>query len=182
MLVGGGVSSTSATTAPLLLVQEERTLAGIEQVPLFAEVESNSGRIYRLKRQSGLNWDEIAELFDVSRRSVHHWANGKPLVAKQEKRLIELNQFFDQVSEGDALAVRQRLLAHDGGQSSSFNLLINGNFGAAKEQFLSTQGMVAGLHDASRSTRTAADFLLNDPSGLSDPMRGRPAKFIRVRS
>src|SRR4030065_864926 len=35
--------------------------------------------IAEIRRLTGLTWGQIAEIFDVSRRTIHFWASGKPL-------------------------------------------------------------------------------------------------------
>ena len=40
---------------------------------------SDRGAIAELRRLSGLTWDQLARLFNVSRRALHFWASGKPM-------------------------------------------------------------------------------------------------------
>ena len=44
---------------------------------LLGPAESTAEAIMEIRRRSGLTWQELGDLFDVSRRSIHHWANGK---------------------------------------------------------------------------------------------------------
>ena len=85
-----------------------------------------------VRRRSGLTWEQLGELFDVSRRSVHHWANGKPLAAGRERtlrRMLATVRYLDRGSQADTRAL---LLAIDPSRgASAFDLLKDGRFDEA---------------------------------------------------
>lgn len=49
--------------------------------------ESTAQAITTFRRLSGLTWDQIAQVFAVSRRAVHFWASGQALSAEHEDHL-----------------------------------------------------------------------------------------------
>ena len=80
----------------------------------------------RIRRRSGLTWDELADLFDVSRRSVHHWANGK-VVNAQHDQVIRATLFaLRNLDRGASGQTRDWLLAPDSDGVSAFDLLRQG--------------------------------------------------------
>lgn len=63
---------------------------------------STSRVISEIRRISGLTWDELGKLFQVSRRSVHFWASGQPMGSANVKFLLEVLVFFRKVDRGSA--------------------------------------------------------------------------------
>lgn len=110
----------------------ERTTTGptgqIEYVP----AESTAEAIMEIRRLSGLTWEELGDLFDVSRRSVHHWANGKPTAAKHNQMIRRMLAAVRHLYQGDQVGTHALLLAVD--QSigvSTLDLLKDGRFDEA---------------------------------------------------
>lgn len=87
--------------------------------------------VSELRRISGLTWEQLGQLFAVSRRSVHFWASGKPLNAENETRLLQVLDIVRTADRGDARSTRSALLdVHDG--SSAFDLLVEERFDEAR--------------------------------------------------
>jgi len=64
-----------------------QTNAG-RRLPIEEEqAQSTNSAIMELRRLSGLTWDQLATLFNVTRRSLHFWASGKQVNAPNEERL-----------------------------------------------------------------------------------------------
>lgn len=75
---------------------------------LFGLAESTAEAIMEIRRRSGLTWQELGQLFDVSRRSIHHWANGKPVSAGNDqtiRRMLAAIRLLDQGSQRDTRAL-----------------------------------------------------------------------------
>jgi transcriptional regulator with XRE-family HTH domain len=87
--------------------------------------------IAELRRLSGLTWDQLAALFNVSRRSVHFWASGKPMSAAHERRLLRVLDVLRTADRGDARSNRSALLTVQHG-TSALELLIQGQFDEAR--------------------------------------------------
>lgn len=105
--------------------ESEATASGLAWVKLAeATVDTDSTRqaISELRQVSGLTWAQLGELFDVSRRSVHFWASGKPLNAGNEQRLMEVLDVVRAADRGDARSTRAALFEVRGG-TTAFALL-----------------------------------------------------------
>lgn len=77
--------------------------------------ETTRKAVSELRRISGLTWEQLGELFGVSRRSVHFWASGKPLNAVNEQRLMQILDIVREADRGDARSTRTALFeASDG--------------------------------------------------------------------
>lgn len=91
----------------------ERTapnLAGHCSVP---EVESTATAVMEIRRRSGLTWEDLSEVFDVSRRSVHNWASGKAVSAGHEKAIRQVLAAIRRIDPGDQASTRAKLLEVD---------------------------------------------------------------------
>lgn len=71
---------------------------------------ANGPAIAELRRLSGLTWDQLARLFDVSRRSLHFWASGRTMSAGSREHLQRLLVTLRTVDRGAAHANRSALL------------------------------------------------------------------------
>jgi DNA-binding transcriptional regulator YiaG len=116
------VLNDAALVAPL---RAERTDAGQARKE---EVEHIAG-VSELRRLSGLTWEQVASLFDVSRRAVHHWASGKPMTAEHEAHLYRILASLRALHQGSVQPNRQVLFgsAEPGGRSV-FDLLRERNY------------------------------------------------------
>ncbi len=97
--------------------------------------ESTAEAIMEIRRRSGLTWQELGELFDVSRRSIHHWANGKPVSAGNDRmirRMLAAIRHLDRSSQRDTRAL---LLSVDQATGvSPLDLLQAGRFDDATDR------------------------------------------------
>lgn len=60
--------------------------------------------VQRIHDAGNLTWEEVAQLFGVSRRAVHNWAAGQPMNSKNKRRLETLvNVIFARRMEPDAV-------------------------------------------------------------------------------
>ena len=96
--------------------------------------ESSEGTrraVSELRRLSGLTWDQLGQLFKVTRRSVHFWASGKPLNAMNEQRLLQVLEVVRWADRGDARSNRSAMfeVCDD---NTPFDLLAAGKFDTAK--------------------------------------------------
>jgi transcriptional regulator with XRE-family HTH domain len=74
--------------------------------------------VRRLYAISGLTWDQLAKLFGVSRRAVHHWASGGRMNASHAEALGLLARRIGSVSAASAEERRALLLLpHSNGPS-----------------------------------------------------------------
>ena len=78
-----------------------------------------ASRVRRLKNQSGLTWDQLRRLFGVSERSMHLWAGGARMNARNAERLAYLEQVVHVLGAKDADQSREALLSSLGGKGRS---------------------------------------------------------------
>ena len=82
-----------------------RTTAG----GLVSVATPSGTAIGELRRLSGLTWDQLARLFNVSRRSLHFWASGEPMTRSNEEHLQRLLAVVRNFDRGSASANRAML-------------------------------------------------------------------------
>lgn len=124
--------------------------AAVDQEP-----EDTRRAISELRRISGLTWEQLSQLFEVSRRSVHLWASGRPLRAENEARLMRVLEVVRYADRGDARSNRRVLLNADRGLSP-FNLLMGERFDDAKVALGQGVGRAAPLRSELSSEAKAA--------------------------
>ena len=88
--------------------------------------------IFEIRRLSGLTWDELATVFGVSRRSLHHWANGKPISAANEDRVQRVLATLQEIDRGEAHRNRALLMAPSPEGGLVIDLLRRGDFEAVE--------------------------------------------------
>jgi hypothetical protein len=74
-------------------------------------IETTHHQIYQLRFLSGLTWDALAEVFCVSRRSLHFWAGGSTMTRLNAQKLAQLLQIVRQADRGTAQQNRDLWLA-----------------------------------------------------------------------
>lgn len=153
MLVSLDTSTTSAipNVAPYWQIPAGQTTSGA-QVPLV--VASAGATIGELRRLSGLTWDQLARLFKVSRRSVHFWASGKPMVPSNEEHLRRLLAVVRKVDRGSARANRAVLLGAREGGILPFDLLAARDYERALSLLGSGDGYRASPPKISKDAHT----------------------------
>lgn len=73
--------------------------------------------INELHEKSGLTWDQLASLFDVSRRSMHHWAAGEKMNSSNLTRLTEITDIVNQLEGSSPEDIRIQFLSTSDGKS-----------------------------------------------------------------
>lgn len=106
-----GILALSSTTAMLLdlvaaMPATSRTDSGqIQEQALMAEIRlQQDAALKELRGLSGLTWDQVASLFKVSLRAVHHWVSGKPMTAKNSEHLQRVLSCLRRVDRGSQQA------------------------------------------------------------------------------
>lgn len=72
---------------------------------------STAESVRRLHADSGLTWEQLARLFGVSRRAVHHWASGGRMNALNEEQLSEMHDVISRLPSGNPAERRSLILA-----------------------------------------------------------------------
>jgi hypothetical protein len=108
-----------ATTSPSALP----ILPGAAPRPTPPESRQASQVVRDLHESSGLTWDQLAKLFGVSRRAVHHWANGGNLTVRNWDILNELSRLVRSIPGDDPASRRAYLLSPKDNGYSMFESL-----------------------------------------------------------
>ncbi|EKD51802.1 MAG: hypothetical protein ACD_62C00176G0017 [uncultured bacterium] len=104
---------------------ETQTTSGID----LSHLHRNTSRdIYELRRLSGLTWEQIGEIFNVTRRAVHFWANGKPMEDFRAEKLSCLVDAVRKIDTGIGFENRHMILDQDCDSVSLFDLFKKGDF------------------------------------------------------
>ena len=120
--------------------------------------ESTGHAISEIRHISGLTWEQLGQLFGVSRRSVHFWASGKPLNSANEARLMQVLDIVREANRGYARNTRAALFqATD--SIIPFDLLVSERFEEARELL----GKQASHEIAHRTKLSAATLAARQP-------------------
>ena len=126
-LVGSATSASTIWARPF-----DGTSAAL---PVFAQrpdvrrpSEAAARRIGDAKRLSGLTWDELSQVMSTTRRTLHLWANGRPISASNEARLSRLVGVLQTINRGTGRRTREALLAPLPNGTVPLDLLVRGKF------------------------------------------------------
>lgn len=127
MLAGLG-TSTAPALPPGIAQRWQRTEAQTTAgAPAVVAVFAGAA-IGELRRLSGLTWEQLARLFNVSRRSLHFWASGKTMTPSNEEHLQRLLAVVRRFDRGSASENRTLLLGVRENGSIPFDLLAAGDY------------------------------------------------------
>lgn len=121
--------STSAGGSAALGVDDEMPRADVESPD--NKRQTTSSATSELRRISGLTWEQLAEMFGVSVRTMHFWASGKALNADNERRLFRVLDVVRSGDQGSARKNRAALLVSEA-NISALELLRDGRFEEAQ--------------------------------------------------
>ncbi len=127
MFAGLGTSTAyvmSPNTGGPLQRPTQQTSAGTTAVL----TEPAGSAIGQLRRLSGFTWDQLARLFNVSRRSLHLWASGGAMAPRNEEHLQRLLMVVQKIDRGSASANRAALLGIQDDGSLPFDLLADAKY------------------------------------------------------
>jgi DNA-binding transcriptional regulator YiaG len=189
MLAGVGTSTESAFSVDLVSRSPSpahQTTSG-RSLPLE---ERSGSAIAELRRLSGFTWDQLARLFNVSRRSLHFWASGKAMTPANEEHLQRLLAVVRKVDRGSGSANRAVLLVARDDGTIPFDLLAGGQYERVASLLHHIQGLprltpprLSDEAKAARAPRSPEELA----SALQDRVHretgaARAAKSVKVRS
>jgi DNA-binding transcriptional regulator YiaG len=153
-------------------------------------VKSTQQAVNELRKLSGLTWEQLATLFDVSRRSVHFWASGEALSSANEEKLNRTLDAVEYVSRGSASSNRRLLMGIADDGKSYLELLGAGEFdrvkhllGAGNAIAKPKLGQLSPVAEMSQVSPNPADLV----GALQDSIhrevgKSRVAKSVRSRN
>jgi transcriptional regulator with XRE-family HTH domain len=169
----------------------ERTTSGF-LLPWSPDCSTETNRIalHKLRKLSGLTWEQLAKLFNVSRRTLHSWASGQPLSRSNEEKLNRLLVTLQYIDRGSASQNRGLLLQANSDSKLFLDLLAAGEYEEVKRVLGSGNApekpKLAPLSDDAQRSR-----LPINPADLVDAIqdtihrevgRSRPARSRRNSS
>lgn len=193
VLVGitlAGLGTSTANALPVEIVSRsvrplQQTSAGLT----LMSAERAGSAIAELRRLSGFTWDQLARLFEVSRRSLHFWASGKAMAPANEEHLQRMLATIRRIDRGAAIENRAALLSVLDDGSIPFDLLANGEY----DRVVALIGIGQAAHRVVRrelSDEAKAARLPRPPEELVGTLEDRPhrepgvvraAKSVRTR-
>jgi DNA-binding transcriptional regulator YiaG len=188
LIAPSSTSNSRATINQNLVAASEMTTSGVT-IASTSSPEATQKSLSELRRLSGLTWDQLAKLFNVSRRSLHFWASGQPLSRFNEEHLNRLLGTIQFIDQGSANLNRSLLLRPDGNGNPLFDLLVTGKYEEFKR--------IVGSNNAARrpllgslSEDAHTAYMPQNPADLVDALqepihrevgRSRPARVARSR-
>lgn len=131
-LLNGGLGTGSALLMPSFTQFQNYCLSkaiNTTSWAFYGQLQENSSKlIFEFRRISGLTWDKIAEIFGVTRRAVHFWANGKPMEDFRAEKLHYLITAIRKIDTGYAVQNRRILFAKNESGISLLDLFRKGDF------------------------------------------------------
>ncbi len=105
----GSLTTTFLSPQDLRAIESNcQTSSGqdVQNIEMFA-----TKTIKDLRNLSGLTWDQLAKIFSVSRRSVHHWDSGSPMNSINQKKLNRVISLLENINFDTPAANRNFLLS-----------------------------------------------------------------------
>jgi transcriptional regulator with XRE-family HTH domain len=191
MFAGIAESSTISSgnlDAQKLLAISERTNSEIVVPKHNPHLFQDSQKaINELRKTSGLTWEQVAKLFNVSRRSIHFWASGQTLASDNEEKLNRLLGVIRYIDRGSASLNRKLLLNPNADGELPLDQLISGEYDKVRENLgrgnpLKRPQLTPLSEEESELRRPLPPEVLIDALQDSihhDVGRSRPAKTLR---
>ncbi|MCB0363423.1 MAG: helix-turn-helix transcriptional regulator, partial [Bdellovibrionales bacterium] len=111
-LVGGQSLTTTSNFLPEWTQAENEKYTG---AGLTESHESSQSLIRNLRKISGLTWEQLAKLFNTSRRTLHYWDNGNAMAADNHEKLVRILAAVGTLDTGNATENRRLLLTNTEG-------------------------------------------------------------------
>ncbi len=135
MVILGGflVAGTAISQAPTAEIMPLVHAALVRQTSAGVPADQNrkmsgAASVNRLRRLTGLTWEQLGHMLAISRRSVHSWASGARLAAANEERLARTVAAMEAISRGIATSNRAMLLSPVGDNHLLIDLFREGRY------------------------------------------------------
>lgn len=112
-----------------------------------AAAPKTSDLVRQLHDESGLTWEQLAKLFWVSRRAVHHWAVGGTMNAANIRRLNQLLGIVRQLPGTSAAEKRAAIFTPGDNGRSRYDQLLKRSSADAINAPLPPESLVGARHD-----------------------------------
>lgn len=95
----------------------------VEEFAMVAELRSAPDILQKVKGSTGLSWEKIAKLFNVSRRAVYDWLEGKPMSEQNYSKLCKVEEALLRMKYSTPFQVRTLLLFGNSSGENPYQLL-----------------------------------------------------------
>ncbi|GJD96980.1 hypothetical protein [Methylobacterium iners] len=187
LLFGNMSAPATASTTYQINSSSTRTNSGPSAQINVGTADTAAAAMLEIRRRSGLNWDELANLFSVSRRSAHNWASGKPVSSKHEHAIRQTLLAVRDLDQGASADTRALLLTADAWGVTAFDLLRSERFQEAvsrvgDQPIAARPRRIPLSHDALEARRPQPPGLLLDTveERISIPAKARVARVVRL--
>lgn len=107
-------TSVTGANAPVVRIQDV-----IQVAPVSIQTVAIAEMLRAIRRRTALTWDHLSSIFSVSRRSLHHWANGQTVTAENEFKVKSLFERMGAFGDEPVYAARAIVLAEYGLSTTS---------------------------------------------------------------
>ena len=151
--------SMSASVFPMSALTPSESAAAVqEESEAFLPELAKSVR--SLRQRSGFTWDELAYIFDVSRRTLYNWSTGGQVSASHAQAIASVVNVIHQNDTGNPKLTRSKLLAPTEDGSTIYSRL------AQQQRSVPTTGgsayrpdeLLSARHDSPDPTGKLVDF------------------------
>lgn len=98
--------------------------------PISSQIETSIA-VMEIRRHTGFTWAQLADLFDVSRRTIHFWASGRRLNAENERDVFSVRDLLRRYVGHRPSALREALFVASG-VATVYDLMRTRRFGMAQ--------------------------------------------------
>lgn len=174
--IGLGFSATSAAEGMPVLPDQvmitEQTTAGRS---IAAEAPRDHAADVAVIRQiSGLTWEQLAQLFEVSRRAVHLWASGARLSDRHAAHVERIADVFRTLEGRNVARVRTALATKGADGVAPLELLAAGRYDEAARRLAERAGPMVARAPAPSAQAIAERRPSARPDELVGALQDRP--------
>lgn len=122
-LLAGVADSSSATVREGARTHPPAVQSNAGVVPAERQRRRAAEGLATLRRVGGFTWEQVARLFNVTRRSVHFWASGEAMTAEHEEHLNRVVAALFRMNRGSAAETRRAIMTPAPDGTIPFDLL-----------------------------------------------------------
>lgn len=174
LFINGLSAPATASTYQQLYPVERTAAVPAGEIKLRQMETTPAAALLEIRRRSGLTWEELGDLFSVSRRSVHHWASGKVVSSGHEQRIRRTLAVLRVLDFREFVHARDFLLSSDGQGVAPIELLKAGEFGEVISRGGSSADKTVAQTLTPLSRGAEAARQPTPPASLMDAIQDRP--------
>ena len=123
------ISPTTSASRTEIFWPVDITSSGVNAISNDSKHPNCSEEIVFIRKSLGLTWQELADIFQVDRRSLHFWAKGSKVSSENFQRIKDIEQLVYRQGLNKKVDVKRWLYSLQEGRQP-IRLLKNGDFDA----------------------------------------------------